>query len=368
MSPAKDDAPKIAVKGFSLSSKPKSSSSKPAPKTSLGKHPRSTFTTHDSDSDSDSDHDRRGRREEAITGFVGGRALREDEPKPKAPLVIPRLENKWKSAKVVAAEKKGKNLLPPEVQAQQAALERERNGEGGEREKEEEKEVVWGLNVPSSRKDEGEQSKSKDKGKAVEEKPVVEVQEMTADEEALARLLGDDTAKKGPALVIPAAPLSEEDAYKRAAAEAPDTATLDDYERIPVEDFGAALLRGMGWNGEMGGTKVKDVKRRQNLLGLGAKELKDAEELGAWVQKSDVKRLKPGAGGGERRPKVADYKREQDERRAKRESYRDDTSRGGRDGHRDERRDDKRNRDRDDRRDKYGERERERDRDRRTTR
>jgi hypothetical protein len=248
-------------------------------------------------------------------------------------------------------------------------MERERNGEGS-KEEEEKKEIVWGLSVPERKKEDSEQKQSKDSGKTVEEQPVVEVKELTADERALARLLGDDTTRKGPALVIAAAPLSEEDAYKRAVDEAPDVATLDDYERIPVEDFGAALLRGMGWNGEMG-KKVKEVKRRQNLLGLGAKELKDAEELGAWVQKSDVKRLKPGTGGGEKRPKVADYKREQDERRAKRDSYRDDTSRGVRDRdershrYRDDRRDRDRDRDRDDRRDKYGDRERERDRDHR---
>ena len=27
----------------------------------------------------------------------------------------------------------------------------------------------------------------------------------------------------------------------------PEESTLEDYERIPVSDFGAALMRGMGW-------------------------------------------------------------------------------------------------------------------------
>jgi len=28
--------------------------------------------------------------------------------------------------------------------------------------------------------------------------------------------------------------------------------TLDDYERIPIEQFGLAMLRGMGWSKEAG--------------------------------------------------------------------------------------------------------------------
>ncbi|KAI1001309.1 hypothetical protein K3495_g6886 [Podosphaera aphanis] len=63
-------------------------------------------------------------------------------------------------------------------------------------------------------------------------------------------------------------PMTEYDAYKRAVAAAPEPSNIEDYEHVPVEEFGAALLRGMGWNGQkIGG--VKEVKRRQNLLGLG---------------------------------------------------------------------------------------------------
>ena len=28
----------------------------------------------------------------------------------------------------------------------------------------------------------------------------------------------------------------------------PDETTMEDYEKIPVEEFGAALLRGLGWS------------------------------------------------------------------------------------------------------------------------
>jgi hypothetical protein len=56
----------------------------------------------------------------------------------------------------------------------------------------------------------------------------------------------------------------------------PDT---EAYAAVPIEDFGAALLRGMGWNGEAikskyGGRSVPDpavTPARPMFLGLGAK-------------------------------------------------------------------------------------------------
>ena len=36
-------------------------------------------------------------------------------------------------------------------------------------------------------------------------------------------------------------------AFKEDLADLPEQATLDDYESMPIEDFGAAMLRGMGW-------------------------------------------------------------------------------------------------------------------------
>jgi len=176
-------------------------------------------------------------------------------------------------------------------------------------------------------------------------------------------LLGEDQKRKGPDLIIPTASAnqSEESVYRAAVAAAPDTSTLEDYERVPIEEFGAALLRGMGWDGkEKGKSGRKEVKRRQNLLGLGAKELKDAEELGAWVQKSDVKRLKPAGSGGsssrpERKPKPEEYRRERDEKRYKEGGYRQERERerererngGGRDSGRDGYRERDRHSDRD---------------------
>jgi hypothetical protein len=109
----------------------------------------------------------------------------------------------------------------------------------------------------------------------------------TADEEAMDALLGNKTSKS--TLILPA--MTEEEAFERDYKTAPDMATLDDYARVPVEEFGAALLRGMGWKegegiGANRGKKIEKTKlpeRRPALLGIGAKEeAAVAQELGTW--------------------------------------------------------------------------------------
>nr|CCA19629.1 conserved hypothetical protein [Albugo laibachii Nc14]CCA22879.1 conserved hypothetical protein [Albugo laibachii Nc14] len=46
----------------------------------------------------------------------------------------------------------------------------------------------------------------------------------------------------------------------------------DAYEKVPVEEFGLALLRGMGWKGTKDDeTHTIDIQPRHRLLGLGAK-------------------------------------------------------------------------------------------------
>lgn len=100
---------------------------------------------------------------------------------------------------------------------------------------------------------------------------------------------------------------SETDAYRADLALRPDVPDLAAYDAVPVEEFGAALLRGMGWKEgmELGrgkkadeiGAKPKAVGRRPALLGLGAKTQAEAMgvELGGWG-KGDKAAL--GAKGG----------------------------------------------------------------------
>ncbi|KAH8760898.1 putative Pre-mRNA-splicing factor SPP2, partial [Hyaloscypha finlandica] len=373
MSPSKDDpgsgtsTPKIAIKGFSLSSKSSTSKpgTKPLPSSSLGKRPRSHFAAHD---DSDSEGENGKTKHESVVAFGDGRAIKHDE-KTKEPLVIQRVGNRdWKSEARSRIQER-KNLLPEEVQAMRAQQQNgEKKVEGVDVVNSQDGEIKWGLSVrkrpepapeldpaPSSTEN-GTGKDEKDNEVKEEEKP----REQTIDEEALAALTGVQKERKGPDLIIRAEPLTEEEAYRRSVATAPDPSTLEDYERVPVEEFGAALLRGMGWNGEEKG-KVRDVKRRQNLLGLGARELKDAEELGAWVGKSDVKRLnggdrggRGGGRGGERRPRVNEFLREKEVRDQRREE------RGGGSYRREKERD--RDSGRDSGRDRDGHRKRERDR------
>ncbi|KAJ3333704.1 hypothetical protein HDU76_004850 [Blyttiomyces sp. JEL0837] len=51
----------------------------------------------------------------------------------------------------------------------------------------------------------------------------------------------------------------------------PDSASQNDYDNISIEDFGAAMMRGMGWKDEDKEAEVVFHKPRPNLLGLGAK-------------------------------------------------------------------------------------------------
>lgn len=81
-------------------------------------------------------------------------------------------------------------------------------------------------------------------------------------------------------------PISEQEAYNRDVYTRPDAPDLDAYNRMPVEEFGAALLRGMGWKSTVPDNTPKDradeddtieqLFKRPALLGLGAKEVKDS--------------------------------------------------------------------------------------------
>ena len=79
----------------------------------------------------------------------------------------------------------------------------------------------------------------------------------------------------------------------------------EDYRSVPIDDFGAHLLRNFGWDGKMKG-KVKEVTRHANLTGLGAKDAKGAEDLGSWNQKT-TKDSRP--------VRLDDYRREESKKR-----------------------------------------------------
>lgn len=82
----------------------------------------------------------------------------------------------------------------------------------------------------------------------------------------------------GPAVAV--APILMRDGSKRTReGDAPD-ATKDMFEKIPVESFGEAMLRGMGFDPSKHQTKpVFHDKLRDTHLGLGAKALLPSEKL-----------------------------------------------------------------------------------------
>ncbi|KAA8900184.1 DExH-box splicing factor binding site-domain-containing protein, partial [Sphaerosporella brunnea] len=124
--------------------------------------------------------------------------------------------------------------------------------------------------------------------------------EMTEDERAIAALMG---VKRGSDLVIAHSAGAddwknngaggEDAAYKRDVESRPDVPTLTGYAAVPVEDFGAALLRGMGWKDgeELGGKqgkagdksdKLRLVEERPAFLGIGAKLMAEIPKLESW--------------------------------------------------------------------------------------
>ncbi|KAJ1026966.1 hypothetical protein NDA16_002259 [Ustilago loliicola] len=100
------------------------------------------------------------------------------------------------------------------------------------------------------------------------------------DQEALKALLageGVGTSNTGEPLIIPQE--SESEILQHDIDSRPEAPTLDDYAATPIDQFGMALLRGMGWKEGMGAGKggkgpqqAAEPKKRAALLGLGAKE------------------------------------------------------------------------------------------------
>ncbi|CAM1502936.1 Fc.00g077120.m01.CDS01 [Cosmosporella sp. VM-42] len=344
--------PRIAIKfGTPPSSNNLKKPSRPNPPSSLGKRPRSN-AAWGGGSDSEPEDDGHRGRHEKITGF--GAEGAETERKTKDPrtekkdFVIARQPNRdWRAD--VKTHRKGKNLLPEEARQQQLGPTAETAPA------DQDTGIKWGLSVKEKPiKDEDQDAEdeqtSMNKDPKVKDEPSEgpPPPKRTADDEALDALLGK-APPKDEAIIHP----TEEDAYQRAVQAAGEASTLADYEAMPVEEFGAALLRGMGWDGKPRGAKVKEVKRRPNRLGLGAKELKGEEDLGGWNQ----------GGKKNRRPRLDEYRREESKRkdgRGRGDSYKRERERererhrdGGKERERDRDRDYDRHRDHRDHRDRH---------------
>ncbi|RMD44314.1 hypothetical protein DV735_g876, partial [Chaetothyriales sp. CBS 134920] len=139
--------------------------------------------------------------------------------------------------------------------------------------------------------------------------------EPTEDEEALAALLdGGSSRAKSKAVIVQKGnstlgPRDEIADFRADVASRPDSSTLQDYAAMPVEEFGMAMLRGMGkkrrangevidLNGGSSNSSKNEAKPRKHdgFLGIGAKPAPGSDiELGAWG-KADMRKNHKGDG------------------------------------------------------------------------
>lgn len=267
---------------------------------------------HSSLADSDSDNESSVHRPQLVSSFdhsAGGAISVNGVEKPKAPLVIAGQKNRdWREE---SRRKRGRNLLPAEVQATGSgqyssgkdAVERDVASRG------------FGLSFVTAEVRDKDGDVTMVEAQIAKEAPEQEASgARTADEEAMEALLGN--TGKTSTLVLPAIRTDddvdvaqsgrliglgghEDDSFRSDVASRPDSASLDEYAAVPIEEFGAALLRGMGWKeGDVVGKRknqiitARIVERRPALLGIGAKEAPGGvgDELGAWGKVARGKR------------------------------------------------------------------------------
>ncbi|MCJ1225752.1 hypothetical protein MMC12_002401 [Toensbergia leucococca] len=293
-------------KPFSISLASKSKFTPKASVQSLNpkKRPRSSFADSE---DSDEESKAQPLLVSAFDHSAGGAIGINGVEKPKAALVINGPKNRdWQEE---SRRKKGKSLLPAEVQATRA----------GEPVSSKEMEIMrespqaYGLTfVNTEMKDASGDAIMRSKTLKLEVREHQVGKMKTEDDEALEALIGDGKNKSD--LVLPAVVTDEGDmwngraagvgsnedyAFRTDVASRPDPTSLDGYAAVPVEEFGAALLRGMGWKeGDVVGkrknqvAKLRVLEKRPALLGLGAKEvpLDVTDEPGAWGKATRGKR------------------------------------------------------------------------------
>ncbi|KAF5388824.1 hypothetical protein D9757_005624 [Collybiopsis confluens] len=239
---------------------------------------------HDRDSDSDEDDQA---QDELVTGFdnFGVQRLHERR-KPQGPLVIPALKNRdWREA--ARKRRTLSQYVPESARAQTVGSDGSVGGLGT-------KDVINNSAVVS-----GLQLRRKEETLKLEEdvdmtessvtqNPDDETLKEEEDEDKIALhalLAGTDSEYAGPRVDVIPTPVSEQEAYKQDVEGLPDSSTLADYERVPVSQFGAAMLRGMGWKeGTAASRKGNGIiqpyipESRPALLGIGAKEMETLDD------------------------------------------------------------------------------------------
>lgn len=249
---------------------------------------------HDSDNEDEEEP-----RHESVAGFSSSGVILSQPVQEKPELVIKNHGNgDWRR------RGKGQNLLPAEVQAA-------RNGQEVVTVEKDEVSKASGLQfaqqttatkavsngAPAVKSPNGEDSRQK---------------HMTDDDIAMEALIDGSSRAKSNAVIeqLGNARLSTQDEtsdFRADVAERPDSSTLEEYAAMPVEEFGLAMLRGMGQKRRANGEVIKvnedkpeDSSRKQRkqegFLGIGAKAAPGADlELGAWG-KADMRKNNKGEG------------------------------------------------------------------------
>lgn len=85
---------------------------------------------------------------------------------------------------------------------------------------------------------------------------------------------------------------TETDAFRQDILTRPEESTMEDYGAVPIEAFGAALLRGMGWDPKANQKNpgVHEPKKRPAGLGLGATEKVPSSTAGASSSRAEKDR------------------------------------------------------------------------------
>jgi hypothetical protein len=255
--------------------------------------------------DSDDEDELKQPVHEAVTGFAANGAILDERVPEKEQLVIKNAGNgDWRKRR-----RGGKNLLPSEAQAENgntAVVERDEVSKASG--------LQFAVKDASTGIAEAQSIGTTNVNGANPQEPA---QERTEDEIALQALLQDgEGGPKSTAVILQKEntnivrpePTDELDDYRADVASRPDSATLDEYEAMPVEEFGLALLRGMGTKrkangqvtnlGDTNGAAPKVREPRPGYLGIGAKAAPGTEEIGAWGKAAMRKGMKSKTGDG----------------------------------------------------------------------
>ncbi|KAJ6497799.1 DExH-box splicing factor binding site-domain-containing protein [Mycena sanguinolenta] len=229
---------------------------------------------HEPDSSDEEDE----AQDELVSAFdaMGAQRLHPSKKVPQGPLIIPALKNRdWRE---LARKRRSAGQFVPD--SAQAATGKDGSVGGlGTRDTINSGPVLSGLQVRAKKEEQVDEVVDVPEVEMVD---VKKEEQETEDQRALRAVLAEaEGLESRPSIIdIIPTPMSEADAYKQDVDELPDAATLDDYNRIPVEQFGLALLRGMGWKEGTAASRKPGKglvqpylpEARPALLGIGAKE------------------------------------------------------------------------------------------------